>query len=219
MNMLSFWDKYFDDGLEMWDSGLAVHLLRSIAGREAQRCLAALNKVGRKTGELIPKLLVTRFRATALQVKPEFGLDEINLLEDFDQTRIHPLPEERSFHVHSPRDLRTGIRKCFFEAAVRVFGKSTSAPAGERQFRLQLAPGFAWCPVVVAGRPTAQVVYWGAIEGLPPTISGLSILNQLGVAGSTAWDLIVSETQAAHAAAQAESIWRMEAERLTRLLL
>jgi len=43
--MLSFWDKYFDDGLEMWNSGLALNLLRSIPGRQARRCLAALDNL------------------------------------------------------------------------------------------------------------------------------------------------------------------------------
>jgi len=218
--MLSFLDKYFDDGLEMWNSGLALNLLRSIPGRQARRCLAALDRFDRKARASIPNILVKRFKGAAMQIDPKLTRDEIKLLEQFDEARIQPLADETHLPGYrSPPELKTAIRKSFFGAATRVFGKSTKAPAGERQYYLRLAHGFAWCPVVVAGRPTAQVVYWGTIEGLPPTISGLSILSQLGVAGSTEWDLILNETQAMRAAAEAESMWKIEAERLGRLVL
>ena len=217
--MRSFWEKYFDDGLEMWDSGLALDVLHGIPGRLARRSLAAFDRFDPKARASIPRILVKRFKAVAMQIDLKLARDEIKLLEQFDEARIQPLPEEYSFSDYrGSRELRTAIRIKFLGTAERVFGKPTAAPGGERQYNLLLTPGFTWCPVVVAGRPSAQVVYWGTIKGLPPTISGLSILNQLGVGGSTEWDLIRSVTEATDAAARAETIWKMEAERLSRLV-
>src|SRR4051812_14508091 len=125
MPMLSFWDRYFDGGLEMWDSGLALEVLRTIPGRQARRCLAALDLCDSKARASIPGILVKRFKAVAMRMDLNLARDEIKLLGQFDEARIQPVSEEYAEPGYRrPRELRTAIREAFFAAAARAFGKS-----------------------------------------------------------------------------------------------
>jgi hypothetical protein len=214
-----FWEAYFGQGVQLWESGRALEILHEIPGRQAQRCIAALREFSSAEQSVLQRLMLDRFKSSVVSTKFRTDPAQESLLANFDTKRLQPAPQESVIAKRiSTREVRKVVKSAFSDAAVKVFGAARRGEAGERHFQIALSSRMTWRPVLSFGSATTQATYWATITDSTLSRVALNVLCQIGVSGSTDWDLIGTVEEAHQSAKAAEAIWSAEVDRMRQLM-